>query len=36
MMKAKDALGLGVVDAVFEPSDFLEHSVKFAADVLNR
>ena len=35
MMKAKDALGLGVVDAVFEPSDFLEHSVKFAADVLN-
>jgi 3-hydroxyacyl-CoA dehydrogenase/enoyl-CoA hydratase/carnithine racemase len=35
MMKAKDALGLGVVDAVFEPSDFLEHSVKFVADVLN-
>ena len=35
MMKAKDALGLGVVDAVYEPSDFLEHSVKFVADVLN-
>jgi 3-hydroxyacyl-CoA dehydrogenase/enoyl-CoA hydratase/carnithine racemase len=35
MMKAKDALGLGVVDAVFEPSDFLEHSVKFVAEVLN-
>jgi len=35
MMKAKDALGLGVVDAVFEPSDFLEHSVKFVANVLN-
>jgi len=35
MMKAKDALGLGVVDAVFEPSDFLENSVKFVADVLN-
>ena len=35
MMKAKDALGLGVVDAVFEPSDFLEHSVKFVADILS-
>ena len=35
MMKAKDALGLGVVDAVYEPADFLEHSVKFAADVIN-
>jgi 3-hydroxyacyl-CoA dehydrogenase/enoyl-CoA hydratase/carnithine racemase len=35
MMKAKNALGLGVVDAVFEPSDFLEHSVKFVAEVLN-
>ena len=35
MMKAKDALGLGVVDAVFEPSDFLEHSVKFVAEILN-
>jgi 3-hydroxyacyl-CoA dehydrogenase/enoyl-CoA hydratase/carnithine racemase len=35
MMKAKDALGLGLVDAVYEPSDFLEHSVKFVADVLN-
>jgi len=35
MMKAKDALGLGVVDAVYEPSDFLEHSVKFVAEVLN-
>ena len=35
MMKAKDALGLGVADAVYEPSDFLENSIKFAAAVLN-
>lgn len=34
MMKAKDALALGVVDAVFEPADFLEKSVSFAASVL--
>ena len=30
MMKAKDALALGVVDAVFEPADFLEKSISFA------
>ncbi len=35
MMKAKDALALGVVDAVFEPADFLEKSVAFAASVLS-
>jgi 3-hydroxyacyl-CoA dehydrogenase/enoyl-CoA hydratase/carnithine racemase len=35
MMKAKDALSLGVVDAVYEPADFLEKSVKFAADILS-
>jgi 3-hydroxyacyl-CoA dehydrogenase/enoyl-CoA hydratase/carnithine racemase len=35
MMKAKDAFALGVVDAVFEPSDFLERSITFAAGVLN-
>jgi 3-hydroxyacyl-CoA dehydrogenase/enoyl-CoA hydratase/carnithine racemase len=35
MMKAKDALALGVADAVFEPSDFLENSIKFAAAVLS-
>ena len=35
MMKAKDALTLGVVDAVYEPSDFLERSIAFAAGVLN-
>lgn len=35
MMKAKDALKLGVVDAVYEPSDFLERSITFAANVLN-
>lgn len=35
MMKAKDALELGVVDAVFEPADFLEKSCAFAADILS-
>jgi 3-hydroxyacyl-CoA dehydrogenase/enoyl-CoA hydratase/carnithine racemase len=35
MMKAKDALTLGVVDAVYEPADFLERSVAFAAGVLS-
>jgi 3-hydroxyacyl-CoA dehydrogenase/enoyl-CoA hydratase/carnithine racemase len=35
MMKSKDALGLGIVDAVFTPSDFLENSVKFAASILS-
>jgi len=35
MMKSKDALKLGVVDAVYEPADFLEKSVQFAANVLN-
>ena len=34
MMKAKDAKALGVVDAVYEPADFLEKSVAFAASVL--
>ena len=35
MMKAKDALALGVVDAVYEPADFLEKSVSFAARILS-
>lgn len=35
MMKAKDALKLGVVDSVFEPADFLERSIGFAVSVLN-
>ena len=35
MMKSKDALSLGIVDAVFTPSDFLENSVKFAASILS-
>ena len=35
MLKAKDALALGVTDVVFEPADFLENSIKFAASVLN-
>jgi len=34
MMKAKDALSLGVVDAVYEPADFLEKSVSFVAEIL--
>jgi 3-hydroxyacyl-CoA dehydrogenase/enoyl-CoA hydratase/carnithine racemase len=35
MMKSKDALALGVVDAVYEPADFLEKSVAFAASILS-
>ena len=35
MLKAKDALKLGVVDAVFDPADFLERSIGFAVGVLN-
>ena len=35
MMKAKEALALGVVDAVFEPADFLEKSCAFAAEILS-
>ncbi len=35
MMKAKDALALGVVDAVYEPADFLEKSISFAVSVLS-
>lgn len=35
MMKAKDALELGVVDAVFAPADFLEKSCAFAAAILS-
>ena len=35
MMKSKDALALGVVDAVFEPADFLEKSVAFTARILD-
>jgi 3-hydroxyacyl-CoA dehydrogenase/enoyl-CoA hydratase/carnithine racemase len=34
MLKSKEALALGVVDAVFEPADYLEKSVQFAADIL--
>ena len=35
MMKAKDALKLGVVDAMFDPADFIERSIGFAVGVLN-
>ena len=35
MLQAKDALSLGVVDAVYEPADFLERSIAFAASVLS-
>ena len=33
-LKPKDAVRLGVVDAVFEPADFLERSIAWAADVV--
>ena len=35
MMKAKDALALGVADVSFEPADFLENSIKFAAAIIS-
>lgn len=35
MLKAKDAVDLGIADAIFEPSDFLENSVRFAAQVIS-
>ena len=35
MMKASQALELGIVDRTFEPVDFLENSLRFAADVLS-
>ncbi len=34
MLKAKEAQALGMVDEVFEPADFLERSVQFAADII--
>ncbi|TSA47533.1 MAG: 3-hydroxyacyl-CoA dehydrogenase, partial [Actinomycetales bacterium] len=34
MMRSKDALALGVVDALFEPVDFIENSIKFAVAIL--
>jgi 3-hydroxyacyl-CoA dehydrogenase/enoyl-CoA hydratase/carnithine racemase len=33
-MKPKDALRLGVVDVLFEPADFLEQSIRWAAGVV--
>jgi 3-hydroxyacyl-CoA dehydrogenase/enoyl-CoA hydratase/carnithine racemase len=33
-LKPKDALRLGVVDALFEPADFLEQSIRWAAQVV--
>ncbi|MCX6435669.1 MAG: 3-hydroxyacyl-CoA dehydrogenase NAD-binding domain-containing protein [Actinobacteria bacterium] len=35
ILKAKDALTLGVADDVYEPADFLEKSVIFVADILS-
>ena len=35
MLKAKEALALGVVDDVYTPADFLEKSIYFAASILN-
>ncbi|GAA1309357.1 3-hydroxyacyl-CoA dehydrogenase [Planotetraspora silvatica] len=34
MIKGRDAFELGVADAVFEPADFLEESLRWAAQVL--
>jgi 3-hydroxyacyl-CoA dehydrogenase/enoyl-CoA hydratase/carnithine racemase len=34
-MKPKDAARLGVVDVLFEPADFLEQSIRWAAGVVN-
>jgi 3-hydroxyacyl-CoA dehydrogenase/enoyl-CoA hydratase/carnithine racemase len=34
-MKPKDALRLGVVDVLFEPADFLEQSIRWAAGVVS-
>lgn len=34
MIKGKDAFSLGVADAMFEPADFLEESLRWAARVL--
>ena len=35
MLRAKDATALGITDAIFEPADFLEKSVQFAADIVS-
>ncbi len=35
MMKASDALKLGIADAVFEPADFIERSIAFAVSILS-
>ena len=35
MLKAHEALELGVVDAVYLPADFLENSLSFAAQILS-
>ena len=35
MLKAKEALELGMVDSVFAPVEFLERSVQFAAEILS-
>ncbi|MGI9198965.1 MAG: 3-hydroxyacyl-CoA dehydrogenase NAD-binding domain-containing protein [Candidatus Nanopelagicaceae bacterium] len=35
MLKAKEALELGMADELYQPVDFLEKSVQFVADVLN-
>ena len=35
MLKAKEAFALGIVDAIFEPVDFLEKSVQFVSDLVS-
>ncbi|GGO20612.1 3-hydroxyacyl-CoA dehydrogenase NAD-binding domain-containing protein [Microbispora bryophytorum] len=34
MIKGRDAFALGIADAVFEPADFIEESLRWAAQVL--
>lgn len=35
MLKPKQAFEMGIADAMFEPADFLERSLEWAADVVN-
>jgi len=35
MLKAKEAFDLGIADAIFEPADFLEQSLIWAAGIIN-
>jgi 3-hydroxyacyl-CoA dehydrogenase/enoyl-CoA hydratase/carnithine racemase len=35
MLKPKDVMALGIADAMFEPADFIEQSLKWAAEVID-